>query len=84
MATAPYPYLWDSVLADLLVKAGFAGYGYFTAFRVIQGESAGDPYSTNWNGEGEPEQYDADEALPDRAVPVVDTVVGTASGNVTV
>lgn len=84
MATAPYPYLWDSVLADLLVKAGFHDDGYFTAFRVIQGESAGDPYSTNWNGEGEPEEYDAGEALPDRAVPVVDTLVGVTGGQVVV
>jgi hypothetical protein len=84
MASVPYTYLWDSVLADLLVKAGFTDEGYFTAFRVIQGESAGDPYSTLWNKEGKPEEYDAGEPLPDRAVPVVDTLVGITGGQVVV
>lgn len=47
-----YAYLWDSHLADILVKAGFKDEAYFRAFGTIQGESAGDPYCTNRNLSG--------------------------------
>ena len=61
-----YKYLWDSVLADILYRAGFRGDGLIAAFGVVQGESAGDPYCTNYNGEGVPqpvEDADGDPVL---------------------
>lgn len=59
-----YKYLWDSVLADILTKAGpdgkpgsgFTGKAFTTAFGVIQGESAGDPYEYNPNSDSTPKR----------------------------
>lgn len=86
---------WRGVV-QLLREAGFSESRMLTlddglrvstlelAFCVVQGESAGDPYSTNYNGEGVPVLVTAGSAIKAGAVATTATTVSTPAGDVKV